>query len=199
VFVCCCLFCLFSCCRVGVEVNYGPSHPAAHGVFRGLVWLKVECVVRWVSFTGLLHRCVEKLMACRAAFSSVGLMDRLDYVSTLASESVYSGAIEDSLSIILGSLSQFLRCLTNELSRLLNHCLNIGCHSGDLGCICSCVWLFEDRELLYNLCSRITGSRLHVGDLLVRSYICTSFLWDWRPKVCRRPFRKVLRYFMMFS
>jgi len=116
-------------------LHFGPAHPAAHGVLRLMLWLLGEWCLRGVITGGLLHRGTEKLMEVRGVLQCIGYMDRLDYVSMLCNEHVFVLAVEHLYGIVVTASTSMLRCVMLEITRKLNHLLNIACHAGDLGCL----------------------------------------------------------------
>nr|QHQ98680.1 NADH dehydrogenase subunit 7 [Rhynchopus humris] len=147
-------------------LHFGPAHPAAHGVLRCMLGLVGEYVVACCITLGLLHRGTERLVEYRSPLQCVGYMDRMDYVSMLCSELCYAELLESTLSVSIGSTTSSLRIILAELTRIENHLLNIACHAGDLGCLVALLWLFEDREQLYDMMSTLTGARLHSGAII---------------------------------
>nr|QHQ98710.1 NADH dehydrogenase subunit 7 [Sulcionema specki] len=144
-------------------LHFGPAHPAAHGVLRCMLYMRGEWIVSCSIVLGLLHRGTEKLMEYRNSTQAIGYMDRLDYVSPIANECAFVYSIEEALCVThSGSASTMMsRIYMIEIMRIANHLLNIACHSGDLGCLITLLWLFEDRELLYTVSTSLCGSRVH--------------------------------------
>lgn len=142
-------------------INFGPQHPAAHGVLRLILDLNGEIVKNADPHIGLLHRGTEKLMESKTYLQALPYVDRLDYVSMMAQEQTYSLAVEKLSVCRVPRRSQFLRVLFAEITRLLNHLLAIGCHSMDVGATTPMLWAFEEREKLVEFYERVSGARLH--------------------------------------
>ncbi|CAG2116748.1 unnamed protein product, partial [Medioppia subpectinata] len=146
-----------------VVLNFGPAHPAAHGVLRLILELKGEIVLRADPHIGLLHRATEKLMEYKTYTQALPYMDRLDYVSMMCNEQCYSLAIEKMLGLQVPKRAQYIRVMFAEISRLLNHLLGIGCSILDLGGLTPYFWLFEEREKLMEFYERVSGARMHAA------------------------------------
>jgi NADH-quinone oxidoreductase subunit D len=144
-------------------INFGPQHPAAHGVLRLVLELDGEIVERVDPHIGLLHRGTEKLCEYKTYLQSVPYMDRLDYVSPMCMEHSYVLAIEKLLDLEVPLRAQYLRVLFAELTRIGNHLLNIGSHIMDVGAMTPNLWLFEPREDMMNFYERVSGARLHAN------------------------------------
>jgi len=144
-------------------INFGPQHPAAHGVLRLVLELDGEIVERVDPHIGLLHRGTEKLCEYKTYIQSVPYMDRLDYVSPMCMEHSYVLAIEKLLDLEVPLRAQYLRVLFAELTRIGNHLLNIGSHIMDVGAMTPNLWLFEPREDMMNFYERVSGARLHAN------------------------------------
>ncbi|WAR05504.1 NDUS2-like protein [Mya arenaria] len=129
-----------------VVLNFGPQHPAAHGVLRLVLHLDGEQVVRCDPHIGLLHRATEKLMESKTYMQGLPYFDRLDYVSMMCNEQCYSLAIEKLLNIQVPRRAQYIRVMFGELTRIMNHCMGIGTHALDVGAMTPYFWLFEERE-----------------------------------------------------
>jgi NADH-quinone oxidoreductase subunit D len=142
-------------------MNFGPQHPAAHGVLRLVLELDGEVVVRADPHIGLLHRATEKLAETRTWVQSVPYMDRLDYVSTMVNEHAYCMAIEKLLQIEVPKRGQYIRVMFDEVTRLLNHQLWIGCHALDVGAMAMALYAFREREDLMDCYEAVSGARLH--------------------------------------
>lgn len=127
-------------------INFGPQHPAAHGVLRMILELDGEIVERVDPHVGLLHRGTEKLIEYKTYLQALPYFDRLDYVSPMCMEHSYVLAIEKLLDLEVPLRAQYIRVMFAELTRILNHCLNIGSHVMDVGAMTPNVWLFEIRE-----------------------------------------------------
>lgn len=146
-----------------VILNFGPQHPAAHGVLRLILELDGELVRRSDPHIGLLHRGTEKLMEYKTYMQALPYMDRLDYVSMMTNEQVYSMAVENLLKIEVPPRAKFIRTMFAELTRLLNHIMVIGTHSLDIGALTPYFWLFEEREKMMEFYERVSGARLHAA------------------------------------
>ena len=142
-------------------LNFGPQHPAAHGVLRLVLELDGEIVERADPHIGLLHRGTEKLIENKTYIQALPYFDRLDYVSPMCQEHAYALAIEKLLEIEVPKRGQYVRVLFSEITRILNHILNITTFALDVGAMTPFLWLFEDREILMEFYERVSGSRLH--------------------------------------
>ena len=131
-------------------LNFGPQHPAAHGVLRLVLELDGEVIQRSDPHIGLLHRATEKLAETRTWVQNVPYMDRLDYVSMMANEHAYVMAIEKLLQIEVPERAQYIRVMFDEITRLLNHLLWIGCHGLDVGAMAVFLYAFREREDLFD-------------------------------------------------
>ena len=127
-------------------LNFGPQHPAAHGVLRLIVELDGEVVKKADPHVGLLHRGTEKLIEHKTYLQGLPYMDRLDYVSMMASEHAYSMAVEKLLNISVPLRAQYIRVLFLEITRILNHILDVVCGAMDVGAMTPLLWGFEERE-----------------------------------------------------
>ena len=127
-------------------LNFGPQHPAAHGVLRLVLELDGEVIVRADPHIGLLHRATEKLAETRTWIQSVPYMDRLDYVSMMCNEHAYCLAVEKMLGVEVPLRAQYIRVLFDEVTRILNHLLWIGCHALDIGAMAVMLYAFRDRK-----------------------------------------------------
>ena len=143
--------------------NFGPQHPAAHGVLRLVVEMDGEMVERADPHIGLLHRGTEKLIESKTYLQALPYFDRLDYVSIMAQEHCYSLAVERLLGIEVPERAKYLRVLFDEITRILNHCLQISANGFDIGAMTPLLWLFEQRELLMEFYERASGARLHAA------------------------------------
>ena len=143
------------------SLNFGPQHPAAHGVLRLVLELDGEIVERADPHIGLLHRGTEKLIENKTYIQALPYFDRLDYVSPMCQEHAYALAIEKLLQIDVPKRGQYIRVLFSEITRILNHILNISTFALDVGAMTPFLWLFEDREVLMEFYERVSGSRLH--------------------------------------
>lgn len=144
-------------------MNFGPQHPAAHGVLRLVLELEGETVLRADPHIGLLHRGTEKLIEYKTYLQAVPYLDRLDYVSAMAQEHGYALAVEHLLSCPVPLRAQYLRVLFAEISRLLNHLLALTCHALDVGAMTPLLWAFEEREKLMEFYERVSGARMHAA------------------------------------
>ena len=142
-------------------MNFGPQHPAAHGVLRLVLELDGEVVDRTDPHIGLLHRGTEKLIEYRPYLQNVGYFDRLDYVSMMCQEHAYVLAIENLLGIEIPKRAQYIRVLYSEITRILNHLLNITTMALDIGAMTPLLWGFEEREKLMEFYERVSGARMH--------------------------------------
>lgn len=142
-------------------INFGPQHPAAHGVLRLVLELNGEVVERADPHIGLLHRGTEKLIEHKTYLQALPYFDRLDYVSMMAQEHTYSLAVERLLNCDVPLRAQYIRVLFCEITRILNHLLAVGCHSLDVGAMTPFFWTFEEREKLMEFYERVSGARLH--------------------------------------
>ncbi|MAI14756.1 MAG: NADH-quinone oxidoreductase subunit D, partial [Rhodospirillaceae bacterium] len=131
-----------------LTLNFGPQHPAAHGVLRLVMEMDGEIVERADPHIGLLHRGTEKLIEHKTYLQAVPYFDRLDYVSPMCQEHAYALAVEKLLDIEVPKRGQYIRVLFSELSRVLNHILNITTFALDVGAMTPLLWGFEEREFL---------------------------------------------------
>ena len=143
------------------SLNFGPQHPAAHGVLRLVLELDGEVVERADPHIGLLHRGTEKLIENKTYIQALPYFDRLDYVSPMCQEHAYSLAIEKLLEIDVPLRGQFIRVMFSEITRILNHILNLTTFALDVGAMTPFLWLFEEREVMMEFYERVSGSRLH--------------------------------------
>jgi NADH dehydrogenase (ubiquinone) Fe-S protein 2 len=146
-------------------LNFGPQHPAAHGVLRLVLELDGEIIVRTDPHIGLLHRGTEKLLEEKTYVQGLPYFDRLDYVSMMAQEYVYSLAVEDLLGIsnLIPLRAKLIRVICLEITRILNHLLAITTHALDVGAITPFLWGFEEREKLLEFYERLSGARMHAA------------------------------------
>jgi len=142
-------------------VNFGPQHPAAHGVLRLVIELDGEVIRDVDSHIGLLHRGTEKLIEYRSYQQALPYFDRLDYVSMMAQELSYSHAVEKLLNIEVPLRASYIRVIFSEITRILNHLLAITTHAIDVGALTPFLWGFEEREKLMEFYERVSGARLH--------------------------------------
>ena len=144
-------------------MNFGPQHPAAHGVLRLILELDGEVVKKADPHIGLLHRGTEKLMENKSYLQGLPYLDRLDYVSMMAQEHAYSLAIEKLLKIEVPLRAQYIRVIFCEITRILNHLLAVTCHALDVGAMTPLLWGFEEREKLMEFYERVSGARMHAS------------------------------------
>lgn len=144
-----------------VELNFGPQHPAAHGVLRLILELDGETVVRADPHIGFLHRGTEKLIEHKTYLQAVPYFDRLDYCSPMCQEHCFALAVEKLLGIEVPKRAQYIRVLFSEITRILNHIMNITTQALDVGAMTPLLWMFEEREKLMEFYERVSGSRMH--------------------------------------
>jgi NADH dehydrogenase (ubiquinone) Fe-S protein 2 len=162
-------------------INFGPQHPAAHGVLRLILELDGEIIERADPHIGLLHRGTEKLIEYKTYLQALPYFDRLDYVSMMAQEHTYSLAVEKIGNIQIPRRAQIIRVLFAEITRILNHLLAVGCHAMDVGAMTPFLWAFEEREKLMEFYERVSGARMHAAYIRpggVSSDIPLGFLDD---------------------
>ncbi|XP_032898066.1 NADH dehydrogenase [ubiquinone] iron-sulfur protein 2, mitochondrial, partial [Amblyraja radiata] len=144
-------------------INFGPQHPAAHGVLRLVLELSGESVKKCDPHIGLLHRGTEKLIEYKTYLQALPYFDRLDYVSMMCNEQCYSLAVEKLLNIRPPIRAQWIRVLFSELTRLLNHIMAITTHALDIGAMTPFFWMFEEREKMLEFYERASGARMHAA------------------------------------
>ena len=144
-------------------INFGPQHPAAHGVLRLVLELDGEVVTRVDPHIGLLHRGTEKLIEYKTYLQAVPYFDRLDYVAPMNQEHAYALAVEKLLDIQVPRRGQLIRVLYSEIGRLLSHLLNVTTQAMDVGALTPPLWGFEEREKLMVFYERASGARLHAN------------------------------------
>lgn len=144
-------------------LNFGPQHPAAHGVLRLVLELDGEVIQRADPHIGLLHRGTEKLAETKTFIKSVPYMDRLDYVSMMVNEHGYVLAIEKLLGIDVPERAQYIRVLFDEITRVLNHLMWIGAHALDVGAMAVFLYAFREREDLMDVYEAVSGARMHAA------------------------------------
>ena len=144
-------------------MNFGPQHPAAHGVLRLVLELNGEIIARADPHIGLLHRGTEKLIEYKTYIQALPYFDRLDYVSMMAQEHAYSLSVERLLSVQVPLRAQYIRVLFSEITRLLNHLLALTTHALDVGALTPFLWGFEEREKLMEFYERVSGARMHAA------------------------------------
>jgi len=144
-------------------MNFGPQHPAAHGVLRLVLELDGEVIQRADPHIGLLHRATEKLAENRTYLQSVPYMDRLDYVSMMSNEHAYVMAIEKLLGLEVPLRAQYIRVMFDEITRVLNHLLWLGAHALDVGAMTVFLYAFREREDLFDCYEAVSGARMHAA------------------------------------
>ncbi len=144
-------------------MNFGPQHPAAHGVLRLVLELDGEVIERADPHIGLLHRATEKLAEHRTYLQALPYMDRLDYVSMMSNEHAYCLAIEKLLEIEVPLRAQYIRVMFDEITRILNHLLWLGAHSLDVGGMTTFLYTFREREDLMDVYEAVSGARMHAA------------------------------------
>lgn len=144
-------------------MNFGPQHPAAHGVLRLVLELDGEVIERADPHIGLLHRGTEKLAENRTYLQSVPYMDRLDYVSMMSNEHAYVMAIEKMLGLEVPIRAQYIRVMFDEITRVLNHLLWLGAHALDVGAMTVFLYAFREREDLFDVYEAVSGARMHAA------------------------------------
>ena len=144
-------------------MNFGPQHPAAHGVLRLVLELDGEVIQRADPHIGSLHRATEKLAEYKTYLQSLPYMDRLDYVSMMSNEHAYCLAIEKLLGIEVPIRAQYIRVMFDEITRILNHLLWLGAHSLDVGAMTTFLYCFREREDLMDVYEAVSGARLHAA------------------------------------
>jgi NADH-quinone oxidoreductase subunit D len=146
-----------------ISINFGPQHPAAHGVLRLILEMDGEVIERADPHIGLLHRGTEKLIEHKTYLQALPYFDRLDYVSPMCQEHCFSLAVEKLLGCDVPIRAQYLRVLFSEITRILNHLLNITTYALDVGAMTPLLWMFEERELMMEFYERASGARLHAA------------------------------------
>jgi NADH-quinone oxidoreductase subunit D len=146
-----------------MTMNFGPQHPAAHGVLRMVMEMDGEVVQRIDPHIGLLHRGTEKLIEYKTYVQAIPYFDRLDYVSPMVQEHAFVLAVEKLLGIEVPLRGQYIRVMFDEITRILNHLLNIPAYAADVGAVTPFLWTFEERELLMEFYERVCGARLHAA------------------------------------
>ena len=144
-------------------VNFGPQHPAAHGVLRLVVELNGEVVQRADPHIGLLHRGSEKLIEYKNYLQALPYFDRMDYTSMMSSELGYSLAVEKLLGIQVPLRAQYIRVMFAEITRLMNHILLLSSWAMDVGAMTPLLWLFEEKEKMFEFYERVSGARMHAA------------------------------------
>jgi NADH-quinone oxidoreductase subunit D len=146
-----------------ITLNLGPQHPATHGVLRLILEMDGEVVNLADPHIGLLHRGTEKLIEHKIYLQAIPYFDRLDYVSPMCQEHAFALAVESLLGCDVPRRAQFIRVMFSELTRILNHTLNIGSQALDVGATTPLLWLFEEREKIMEFYERVSGSRMHAN------------------------------------
>ena len=144
-------------------LNFGPQHPAAHGVLRLVLEMNGEVVEKADPHIGLLHRGTEKLIEYKTYLQAMPYFDRLDYVSMMCQEHVYVMAIEKLLRVQVPEHAMYIRVLFSELTRIMNHLLSLTTHAMDVGALTPFLWAFEERERLFEFYERVSGARMHAA------------------------------------
>jgi NADH-quinone oxidoreductase subunit D len=146
-----------------MTINFGPQHPAAHGVLRLVLEMDGEVIERADPHIGLLHRGTEKLMEYKTYLQALPYLDRLDYVSPMCQEHAYCLAVEKLLKCEVPIRAQYIRVLFSEITRILNHIMAITTQALDVGAMTPLLWLFEEREKMMEFYERVSGSRMHAA------------------------------------
>ena len=144
-------------------LNFGPQHPAAHGVLRLVLELDGEVIQRADPHIGLLHRATEKLAESKTYIQSLPYMDRLDYVSMMCNEHAYCLAIEKLIGVDVPVRAQYIRVMFSEITRLLNHLMWLGAHGLDCGAMNMLIYCFREREVLFDMYEAVSGARMHAA------------------------------------
>ena len=142
-------------------MNFGPQHPAAHGVLRLILQMEGEVIKNADPHIGLLHRATEKLAESKPYNHTIGYMDRLDYVSMMCNEHAYVLAIEKALQIDIPERAKYIRVMFDEITRILNHLLWLGAHALDIGAMSVFLYAFREREDLMDCYEAVSGTRMH--------------------------------------
>jgi len=146
-----------------ITLNFGPQHPAAHGVLRLVLFLDGELINKIDAHIGLLHRGTEKLIEYKTYIQALPYFDRLDYVRMMVQEQAYSIALENLLNIEIPFRAKVIRVLYSEITRILNHLLAVTTHALDVGALTPFLWAFEEREKLMEFYERVSGARFHAS------------------------------------
>ena len=144
-------------------LNFGPQHPATHGVLRLILEMDGEVVERADPHIGLLHRGTEKLIEYKTYLQAIPYFDRLDYVSPMSQEHAFALAVEKLLGLEIPERAKYIRVLFCEITRILNHLLNITTMAIDVGAMTPLLWGFEEREILMGFYERVSGARMHAN------------------------------------
>ena len=146
-----------------LNINFGPQHPAAHGVLRLILEIVGERIIYCDPHIGLLHRGTEKLIEQKSYIQGLPYFDRLDYVSMMVQEHAYSLGIEKLLNCKIPQRAKYLRVLYSEITRILNHIMSLTTHALDVGALTPFLWGFEEREKLMGFYERVSGARMHAS------------------------------------
>ncbi len=149
-----------------LNVNFGPQHPAAHGVLRLVIEIVGERILYCDPHIGLLHRGTEKLMEQKRFLQSLPYLDRLDYVSMMVQEHAYSLTIEKLLNCEIPYRAKYIRVMFSEITRILNHIMSLTTHALDVGALTPFLWGFEEREKLMGFYERVSGARMHASYII---------------------------------
>jgi NADH dehydrogenase (ubiquinone) Fe-S protein 2 len=145
------------------NLNFGPQHPSAHGVLRLVLELIGENVKTATPHIGLLHRGTEKLIEYKNYMQALPYFDRLDYVSMMAQEQLFSLSVEKATFCAIPVRGQYVRVLFVEITRILNHLMAVTTHAMDVGALTPFLWAFEEREKLMEFYERVSGARMHAA------------------------------------
>jgi NADH dehydrogenase (ubiquinone) Fe-S protein 2 len=146
-----------------LTINFGPQHPAAHGVLRLIIEIIGERVIYCDAHVGLLHRGSEKLIENKTYLKSLPYFDRLDYVSMISQEHCYALTLEKLLKCNVPLRGQYIRVLFLEITRILNHIMSLTTHALDVGALTPFLWGFEEREKLMGFYEKVSGARMHAS------------------------------------
>lgn len=173
-------------------LNFGPQHPATHGIMRLILELEGEVIKRADPHIGFLHRGKEKLIESKTYLQALPHFDRMDYLSPITCEHAYILAIEKLLGISPPLRAQYIRVLLSELSRLMSHLINISAFTMDIGAITPFLWMFEEREIIMGFLERVSGARMHTAYIRpggVHQDLPPHFLEDITAFIARFPSR----------
>jgi len=148
---------------INYSLNFGPQHPSAHGVLRLVLELDGEVIKGSDPHIGLLHRGTEKLLEYKTYQQGLPYFDRLDYVSMMEQEHVFTLAVEELIGLTIPIRAQLIRTIYAEITRILNHIMAITTHAMDIGALTPFLWLFEEREKMFEFYERISGARMHAN------------------------------------
>jgi NADH dehydrogenase (ubiquinone) Fe-S protein 2 len=168
-----------------MTLNFGPQHPAAHGVLRLILEVSGEIITRADPHIGLLHRGTEKLIEYKTYNQALPYFDRLDYVSMMCNEECYSLAVEKLLNIDVPRRAKYIRTMFAEMTRIQNHIMAVCTHALDVGATTPLLWMFEEREKLMEFYERVSGARMHAAYVrpggvaldLPRGFIDDAYKW----------------------